>query len=119
MRKFFGVILTITFLSSLVIISSCSEKSVNVGNLHITVVDSTGAPMEAAGIFISSSLLDMQTGYHVASAWTNSSGQVFFDDLAPGYYWYSAKGWNDSGAAMVYAGEDIRVYLWLNSHDKK
>ena len=119
MRKLFGIIVTITLLSSLIILTTCSEKIATVGNLHIIVMDTVGMPVPTWQVYISSSWQDQKAGLHSASAWTDANGQTYFDDLAPGYYWYSAEGWTDYGAVKVLAGEDMHVYLWLNSHQKK
>jgi hypothetical protein len=116
MRKFFSFLFTIAIFSSLIAISSCSEKEPTVGNLHVIVVDTSGSPGPSTQVYLTTSSDNQKWRIYQDSAWTDATGQVNFDDLKPGFYWYSAKGWSDYGAVKVYAGEDMRVYLWLNSH---
>jgi hypothetical protein len=115
MKKTIGVFTILLFLSTVIFFPSCNKKDPTVGNLHLTVIDSVGTPMVSSMAAISTSRQNELRGIYTNTGWTDGSGNVFFVDLVPGYYWYGVPGWKNFGAIQVYAGLDQYVYLLLNS----
>jgi hypothetical protein len=110
-------ILILFFLvGGLFLIQSCSSEDPIYGNLDITVYNrTTGALVTNEQIFLATSLSNLQQGIYLGSGWTGTTGNVFFRDLTPGYYYYGAEHWNDCGAIKVMAGDDFFVNFYVIS----
>ena len=117
MKRKFPVFLALILLSGAFFLFSCKGKVSNFGTLSITVMtkDTLTSGITSLQIFIASSKQNLDSQVYVSSGWLSGSGSYIFRDLAPGYYWYRVQGWNDYGAAEVFAGVDASVILWLNS----
>jgi hypothetical protein len=98
----------------MVFFTSCNTKDATTGNLHLTVIDSLGAPLSSMMAAIATSRQNEIQGIYSNTGWTDASGNVKFMDLLPGYYWYGVPGWKNYGAVEVYAGLDQYVFLMLN-----
>jgi hypothetical protein len=100
----------------LAVIPSCKVSEPTFGNLTITVYDPlTGSFIVNEQINLATSFSDLQQGVAIRKAWTNTEGQVYFGELAPGFYYYKALSWNDYGGIMVYAGSDFYTHLYVNT----
>jgi len=66
-------------------------------------------------IYLATSKESLDNHIYEASGWLDGNESKIFRDLLPKYYWYRIEGWDDYGAAEVFAGVDASVILWLNS----
>ena len=110
-----GAIAFVVLISTMIFFASCNKSDPTVGNLHITIIDTTGNPVSSVMAHLSTDKTSILNAVYSNTGWTDGSGNVRFQDLTPGYYWYGVPGWQDIGAVQVYAGIDQYVYLYLNS----
>ncbi len=117
MKRTIPVFLALILLSGAVFFFSCKGKEATMGTLTITAMtkDSLGSVPTPMAIYIATSKENLDNNIYQASGWLNANMSKIFRDLLPTYYWYRVEGWDDYGAAEVYAGVDVSVILWLNS----
>ncbi len=109
--------LALVLLSGAFFMSSCKSKEPTTGTLSITAMTKDGvlSISTAAPIYLATSKQNMDNKIYVSSGWLDGNGSKIFRDLLPQYYWYRVEGWDDCGAAEVYAGVDSSVILFLYS----
>ncbi len=116
MKTLKSMILTFLLISGMAMIPSCSTyEEATTGILNITVMNSFGELLVGEEVYLALSYQNLQTGNYFATGWTNVNGAVTFVELPPVYYWYDTAGWDDYGAAQVYAGIEHFVILWVNT----
>jgi hypothetical protein len=117
MKRTIPVFLALILLSGAVFFFSCKGKEASTGTLSITAMskDSLGSITTPIAIYIATSKENLDNHIYQASGWLDANMSKIFRDLLPTYYWYRVEGWDDYGAAEVYAGVDVSVILWLNS----
>ncbi|TRZ72271.1 MAG: hypothetical protein D4R97_05980 [Bacteroidetes bacterium] len=117
MKRTFPVFLAIILLSGAFILFSCKAKEVTIGTLSVTTMtkDGTISTNTPVAIYLATSKADLDNKIYQNTGWLDTNGSKIFRDLLPTYYWYKVEGWDDYGAAEVYAGVDASVILWLNS----
>ena len=94
---------------------SCADKPATLGNLTITAIAPDTVALSSLTVVMATSQDKFNSGSYGYYGTLNSSGSHQFRDLAPGYYWYRIEGWDDYGAAEVYAGVDGSVIIHLDS----
>ena len=117
MKRTFPVFLTMILLSGAFFFFSCQGKEPTTGTLTVTVMTNNGniSSNTPVPIYLATSKENLDNKIYIATGWLSSNGSKIFRDLLPTYYWYGVEGWDDYGAAEVYAGVDGSVILWLNS----
>jgi len=117
MKRTFPVFLALILLSSAFFFFSCKGKVSATGTLSVTVRTKNGVVSAniPIAIYIATSKENLDNKIYQNSGWLDANGSKIFRDLLPTYYWYRVEGWDDYGAAEVYAGVDASVILWLNS----
>jgi len=117
MKRIFPVFLALILLSGASFFFSCKTKEPTIGTLTITVMTKDGSISggNPIAIYLATSKENLDNKIYVTSGWLDSNKSKIFRDLLPTYYWYGVEGWDDYGAAEVYAGVDGSVILWLNS----
>ncbi len=117
MKRTFPVFLAMILLSGVFILFSCKAKEVTIGTLSVTTMtkDGTISINTPVAIYLATSKENLDNKIYQNTGWLDSNGSKIFRDLLPTYYWYKVEGWDDYGAAEVYAGVDASVILWLNS----
>jgi hypothetical protein len=117
MKRTIPVFLVLILLSGAFFFYSCKGKEATTGTLSVTVrtKDSLTSVINALPIYLASSKENLDNQVYVANGWLDANGSKIFRDLLPNYYWYHVHGWDDYGAAEVFAGVDASVILWLNS----
>lgn len=95
--------------------TSCTKENPTEGMLSPTFIKFDKVPLAGAHVYLASSYGDLLGGAYVSEGWTDDSGYIKWMNLAPGWYWYKAEGWDDVGATEIDAGNDYHVILWLNS----
>ena len=117
MKRTFPVFLTMILLSGACFFFSCQGKEPTTGTLTVTVMTNNGniSSNTPVPIYLATSKENLDNKIYIATGWLSSNGSKIFRDLLPTYYWYGVEGWDDYGAAEVYAGVDASVILWLNS----
>jgi hypothetical protein len=117
MKRTIPVFLVLILVSGAFFLFSCKGKVSTTGTLTVIAmttdgVISTSTPVQ---VYLALSKADLDNKNYVATGWLSSSGSKLFGDLLPKYYWYRVDGWDDFGAAEVFAGVDSSVILWLNT----
>lgn len=117
MKRTILVFLALILLSGTFLFSSCKGKVSTTGTLSVTArsqqaIISSDHPV---AIYLATSKENLDNKIYQSSGWLDANGSMIFRDLLPTYYWYRVEGWNDNGAAEVFAGVDASVILWLNS----
>jgi len=117
MKRTFPVFLAMILLSGVFILFSCKAKEVTIGTLSVTIMmkDGTISTNTPVAIYIATSKANLDNNIYQNTGWLDTNDSKIFRDLLPTYYWYKVEGWDDYGAAEVYAGVDASVILWLNS----
>jgi hypothetical protein len=116
MKRTFPVFLALILLSGAFFFFSCKGKMSTTGTLSVTVRTETGViSVTPIAIYLASSKANLDNKIYETSGWLDANGSKIFRDLLPTYYWYRVEGWDDYGAAEVYAGVDASVILWLNT----
>lgn len=117
MKRTFPVFLALIFLSGDFIFFSCKAKEVTIGTLSVTAMTKAGTVSTAipVAIYLATSKANLDNNIYQNTGWLDTNGSQIFRNLLPTYYWYKVEGWDDYGAAEVYAGVDSSVILWLNS----
>jgi hypothetical protein len=117
MKRKFPAFLAMILVSGAFFFSSCKAKVSTIGTLSITVMskDAVGMVTTTTPIYLATSKANLDNKIYQSTGWLDANGSKIFRDLFPGYYWYKVEGWDDTGAAEVYAGVDASVILWLNS----
>jgi hypothetical protein len=109
--------LALVLISGAFFISSCKSKDPTTGTLTVTAMTKDGILVLGTppAIYLATSKANMDSKIYVTSGWLDANGSKIFRDLLPQYYWYRVEGYDDCGAAEVYAGVDASVILWLYS----
>jgi hypothetical protein len=117
MKRTFPVFLALILLSGAFFFFSCKAKVSATGTLSITARTATGGipASTPVPIYIATSKENLDNTIYQSSGWLDANRSTIFRDLLPAYYWYRVEGWDDYGAAEVFAGVDASVILWLNS----
>ena len=117
MKRLFPVFLAFMLLSGAFFFFSCKAKEATTGTLSITAYTKDGLVSASAPvqIYLATSKINLDNKIYQTSGWLGANGSDIFRDLLPGYYWYRVDGWDDFGAAEVFAGVDASVILWLNT----
>jgi hypothetical protein len=117
MKRIIPAFLALILLSGAFLFFSCKEKVASTGTLSITAMTKSGNVSSSApiAIYIATSKENLDNQIYQSSGWLDGNGSKIFRDLLPKYYWYRIDGWDDYGAAEVFAGVDASVILWLNS----
>ena len=117
MKRTFPVFLAMILLSGVFILFSCKAKEVTIGTLSVTTMtkDGTISTNTPVAIYLATSKENLDNKIYQNTGWLDTNDSKIFRDLLPTYYWYKVEGWDDYGAAEVYAGVDASVILWLNS----
>jgi hypothetical protein len=117
MKRTFPVFLALILLSGAFFFFSCKGKEPTTGTLTVTVMTKDGriSANTPVPIYLATDKGNLDNKIYVTSGWLDANGSKIFRDLLPTYYWYRVEGWDDYGAAEVYAGVDGSVILWLNS----
>jgi hypothetical protein len=117
MKRTFPVFLALIFLSGAFFFFSCKAKEVTIGTLSVTTMTKGGiiSINTPTAIYLATSKANLDNKIYQNTGWLDTNGSKIFRDLLPTYYWYKVEGWDDYGAAEVYAGVDASVILWLNS----
>jgi hypothetical protein len=115
MKRILTGILAILVTAGLLITPSCTTEDPTTGILVITVMNEFGELIVGEEVFLATSYQNLKNKIYVVSAWTDDTGEAFFANLAPGYYWYDTANWEDYGATQVYAGIEHYVILWVNT----
>jgi len=112
-----SIVIFLAFLAIVAIlpVSSCTKDNPTFGILSLTFQNSDGTPYAIGHVYLATSYQNLQNGVYATEGWTDDSGYIKFLNLAPGWCWYKAEGYNDVGATKVDAGNDYHVILWLNS----
>ena len=119
MKRTFHLFLALVFISGAFFLYSCKDKVASTGTLSVTAMNEKGvlALSSPTPIYLATSKQNMDNKIYVCTGWLDGNGSKIFRELLPGYYWYRIDGWDDCGAAEVYAGVDASVILWLYSPD--
>ncbi|MGA3013428.1 MAG: hypothetical protein ABSD71_05280 [Bacteroidales bacterium] len=94
---------------------SCSQKQATNGTLTITAMAKDSIIPANTPIYLADSKVNLDNKVYISSGWLDANSSKIFRDLSPKYYWYKVEGWDNYGAAEVFAGVDASVILWLNS----
>jgi hypothetical protein len=117
MKRTFPVFLTMILLSGAFFFFSCKGKVSTIGTLSVTTMTKDGNVSSASpvAIYLATSKANLDNKIYENTGWLDANGSKIFHDLFPKYYWYKVEGWDDYGAAEVFAGVDASVILWLNT----
>jgi len=117
MKRTIPVFLALMLLSGAFFFCSCKGKVASTGTLSITAMTKEGnvSSNNPIAIYLATSKESLDNHIYEASGWLDGNESKIFRDLLPKYYWYRIEGWDDYGAAEVFAGVDASVILWLNS----
>jgi hypothetical protein len=117
MKRIIPIFLALILISGAFFFFSCKGKDPLTGTLSITARTKEGVitANNPVAIYIASSKDNLDNKIYVGSGWLDANGSKIFRDLQPTYYWYRVDGWDDYGAAEVFAGVDASVFLWLNT----
>lgn len=117
MKRTFPVFLAMILISGAFIFFSCKAKEVTIGTLSVTTMTKVGiiSTSTPIAIYLATSKANLDNNIYQNTGWLDTNDSKIFRDLLPTYYWYKVEGWDDYGAAEVYAGVDASVILWLNS----
>ncbi|MCK9218821.1 MAG: hypothetical protein PHF97_01465 [Bacteroidales bacterium] len=106
----------LVMVSGIIMVSSCKQTDPIFGTLTVTVYDPiAGTVVPNEEVYLATSFYNLSHGAYLRTAWTNAGGAVYFGELAPGFYYYDTKDWEDFGAVMIYAGNDFYVHLYVNT----
>jgi len=121
MKRTIQIFLALVLITGSFFFSSCKGKTETTGTLAIVAMTPEGviSATTPAQIHIALSKADLDNKIYVSSGWLSTNGSILFGNLLPKYYWYQVDGWNDFGAAEVFAGVDASVILWLNTPSHK
>ena len=112
-----SIVISFVFMAFVAIlpVTSCTKDNPTFGILSLTLEKANGVPISVEYVYLATSYQNLMNGVYTQQGWADDSGYIKFLDLAPGWYWYKAEGWDDIAATQVYAGNDYHVILWLNS----